>query len=193
VNLIFAIVIFGAGYYFASTKKNHLPPPLPPEYFPPPVPNTLPANTNTHGVVGWMGDESRMADRLEHIDRNQVASDPIYQWAYTVIDGDTAGRITEKHVGDRSRYVELIAANPQKKWIKDPEPNFEDIVVGEKLYLPKAWNPWISEHGVPRRNAPYPPYDAMPAYPTVPSRVFAGYIAWPPERPSTWKAVPFVV
>jgi hypothetical protein len=184
---------FGAGYFYAKGKISfNQSSPAPAGNPPANPPPALPAATQGAYTSGpWFDHESMLSDQLEHLDTHQTASDPIYQWVYTVIEGDTAGRIAEKHVGNRGRYVELITVNPQKKWITNPEINFAEIVVGEKLYLPKSWNPWISKDGVPFRNGPLPPYDHMPAYPALSPGLSAGYAAWPPEDPSYWKVIPF--
>jgi len=122
-----------------------------------------------------------------------MASNPIRQWCYVVKDTDTAGRIAENHTGDRSRYVELLAANPSKKMIFSPEINFADMCVGERLYIPKSWNPWIDQEGnVAGPHGAYPPYAALPAYPPLePNVVSAGYFPWPIENPTTWVPIPF--
>lgn len=88
------------------------------------------------------------------------ATHPDYQWCYVVRDGDSAGSITEMFFGaDQGwRYTELLAANP-KKQIKgkvvtpdgsEDELNFVSLVVGETLFLPRTWNGYIDQTGVPR-------------------------------------------
>lgn len=62
---------------------------------------------------------------------------------YVVVDGDSAIKITRKFLGTGvdSRYKELLAANPQKKQVKDKNknPNFATLFAGEKLNIPKNW------------------------------------------------------
>jgi len=121
-----------------------------------------------------------------------IASNMLHQWCWKVQDGDTAGNLAEQFVGNRSRYVELIAANPSKPQITDPELNFAHIDIGETLFLPKSWNPWIDELG--RRTGkpiPFPPYDKLPPYPVLPmGKLYAGMVPWPPGAPSTWVEIP---
>lgn len=143
--------------------------------------------------LGCIGPENPSPNPTGGKPQKGIASNPIRQWCTVVRDGDTAGRIAEAHTGDRNRYIELIAANPTKKMIRSPEMNFEDLCVGERLFIPKAWNPWIDQEGnASSSKGPYPPYNSMPAYPKIdPNVVSAGYIAWPPESPITWVELPF--
>jgi hypothetical protein len=95
-----------------------------------------------------------------------------YQWCHIVRRGDSAGSIAEKIVGDRQRYLELVAANPQKGAapvvLKDgrTEMNFRDpLCPQERLLIPKAWNPWIDQTGAPRgQKTAWPPFDILPEY-----------------------------
>jgi hypothetical protein len=114
---------------------------------------------------------------------NPTGGDPIagqatalgYQWCHTVRRGDTAGSLAETITSDRRRYLELVAANPQygvatrKTASGGSEINFRDEPQpGDKLKLPKSWNPWIDQNGEPRRIAtPFQPFDTMPPYPVV--------------------------
>lgn len=120
-----------------------------------------------------------------------VASSGLHQWCVDVLDKDTAGRIAEEAVGDRRRYVELLAANPDKAQILVPEANFADLCVGERLYLPRSWNPWMDQRGTPAgKRGPYPPYDKLPAYPVSPiNKVNMGAVPWPPEAPVGWMPI----
>lgn len=122
-----------------------------------------------------------------------MASNAIRQWCYVVREGDTAGRISEIHVGDRNRYVELLAANISKKIVNSPELNFADLCVGERLYIPKSWNPWIDQEGnAAGHKSPFPPYSSLPEYPPTDYNVMsAGYFPWPVESPTTWAPIPF--
>jgi hypothetical protein len=124
-----------------------------------------------------------------------IASSFDYQWCHIVRDGDTAGRIAEKIVGDRNRYVELLAANPSKERIGSPEVNFKTLDAGgsgrkpEMLFLPKSWNPWIDQKGNIRgQKTPFPPYDKL-VYP-APVMTSAGHIPWPPSAPTGWMMIP---
>jgi hypothetical protein len=127
--------------------------------------------------------------------RDGIASNPLHQWCYKVAEGDTAGNIALRFVGNRSRYVELLSANPSKPQITSPELNFSSLCIGERLFIPKSWNPWIDEVGNKRESSiPFPPYDKLPEYPT-PSKdsLNAGLVPWPPEDPKIWAAIPFSV
>jgi hypothetical protein len=82
-----------------------------------------------------------------------TATDPSYQWRWTVVTGDNPSLIAKKITGDDRRYVELIAANPSKPTKGDPSSpystgyNFASLTTGEKLYVPKAWNVYIASDG----------------------------------------------
>lgn len=95
------------------------------------------------------------------------ATHPDYQWCYVVQDGDSAGLIAEKMLGASLawRYVELLAANPQKPTTgdtvspdgSDSELNFVSLEAGERLNVPRTWNRWIDQSGRPSGNPlPYP-------------------------------------
>lgn len=124
--------------------------------------------------------------------RADLASNMLHQWCWKVQDGDTAGNLAERFVGNRSRYVELISANPSKPQITDPELNFAELKVGETIFFPRSWNPWINELGGRTGSPiPYPPYDKLPAYPTlIANKLYAGMVPWPPGSPSTWVEIP---
>jgi hypothetical protein len=125
--------------------------------------------------------------------RTGVASNPLHQWCYVVQPGDTAGNIALRFVGTRERFVELLVANPSKPQITDPEVNFATLCKGERLFIPKSWNLWIDEAGNRRGGPiPYPPYDALSAYP-LPAKntLSAGSVPWPPDAPTGWQAIPF--
>lgn len=112
---------------------------------------------------------------------NPTGGDPIagqasafgYQWCHDVRNSDTAGSLAEAITGDRRRYLELVYANPQYGVAMQPtssggsEMNFRDKPrPGEKIKLPKSWNPWIDQTGAPRRGAvAFAPFDTMPPYP----------------------------
>ena len=122
-----------------------------------------------------------------------VASNLMHQWCMIVQEGDTPGKIADAYTGDRSRYLELLAANISKDLIAMPELNFKELKVGEKLYIPKCWNPWIDQKGnAYREKGIFYPYKNLPPYPKLfPNTLTAGYIPWPPENPSTWVEIPF--
>ena len=126
-----------------------------------------------------------------HPIRNGIASSGLHQWCVDVLDKDTAGRIAEEAVGDRRRYVELLSANPLKPQIMSPEPNFADLCVGERLYLPRSWNPWLDQAGkAAGKKGPYPPYDKLPMYPVSPlNAVSMGSVPWPPDAPTGWMPI----
>lgn len=83
-----------------------------------------------------------------------------YQWCYRVKAGDTAGSITEMFWNEKDgwRYIELLTANPHKLtvgYVVTPDGNgeqldFADLKEGETLYLPRTWNAYIDQTGVPR-------------------------------------------
>jgi hypothetical protein len=101
-----------------------------------------------------------------------VQSHPDYQWTY-VIQGaeESPGAIAEKILGPEQswRYVELLTANPQKP-IKgkvvspnpsDDELNFVSVAMGESLSIPRTWNAWIDETGVPAGKSQHWPAPTM--------------------------------
>jgi hypothetical protein len=63
---------------------------------------------------------------------------------YTVQANDTPMTIAHRFTGNRERYSELIAANPQKGLAAVPRglagpPTFDSLHIGEKINLPHAW------------------------------------------------------
>jgi hypothetical protein len=63
---------------------------------------------------------------------------------YIVQATDTPMTIAHRFTGNRERYSELIAANPQKGLAAVPHglagpPTFDSLHVGEQLNLPRAW------------------------------------------------------
>jgi hypothetical protein len=83
----------------------------------------------------------------------KFATDPAYQWKWTVVAGDNASRIAKQITGDDRRYPELIASNPSKATVGSSSSpystgyNFKTLSVGEQLLLPKAWNVYIASDG----------------------------------------------
>jgi len=60
---------------------------------------------------------------------------------YVVREGDSPMSIAHAVVGDASRYVELISANPTKPLtVAANQPTFETLFVGEHLLLPSSWH-----------------------------------------------------
>ncbi len=60
--------------------------------------------------------------------------------SYVVEAGDYAGKIAQKLVGVASRYLELLAANPQKPTVTvGGVKNFKTLFAGEKLNVPTSW------------------------------------------------------
>lgn len=120
-----------------------------------PAPQTKP---NTYGLLA--ADPMRSPTGSATAPRAGVQSHPDYQWTYVVQDAtESPGSIAEKVLGPEQawRYVELLTANPQKP-IKgkvvtpdpsDDELNFVSLAVGEKIVVPRSWNAWIDETGVP--------------------------------------------
>lgn len=99
--------------------------------------------------------------------RSGIQSHPDYQWTYVVQTADESpGSIATKVLGEAQgwRYVELLASNPHKPTkgkVVTPDPtddelNFTELSVGEKLAVPRSWNPWIDEAGVPSGGKIYP-------------------------------------
>jgi len=108
------------------------------------------------------------------------ASNPIFQWTYTVQSGDSPRLITKKYLGldyvhakDPAlthswdyAYCELIDANvPPESTVGErsnpngrvkadgtvvPPYNFTSLMPGDVLKIPKSWNPWVSETGMPK-------------------------------------------
>jgi hypothetical protein len=105
---------------------------------------------------------------------------------YVVEAGDSPIRITVKLLGpgtDR-RYVELIAANPQKRTVGSPlnpfsgtpQYNFASLLAGEKLNVPLTWSvkvptalPPLPLPAPTPAPAPSPPIAAIPGLPPLPA------------------------
>lgn len=96
--------------------------------------------------------------------RSNVATDLNYPWCVRVRGGDSARNVAERITGDRSRYIELVAANPDiQTTMIDGAVDFTPgaLKVGQRLKVPKSMKPWISQTGDPRGiKRPFPPYDA---------------------------------
>lgn len=138
----------------------------------PSCPPALPVNTfaqsvpNKYGVMG--SDPRRSPTGSDTAPRQGVQSHPDYQWTYVVgSNEESPGAIADKILGPEQgwRYVELLTANPKKEIkgkIVSPDPNvdelnFVSLTLGEKLAIPRSWNPWIDETGVPAgRNNVWP-------------------------------------
>ncbi len=83
---------------------------------------------------------------------------PDVQWwsgPFAPEKGDSLYGLAKTLTGDGRRYVELIAANPEKPTVGDPlNPfstgySFLDLVEGERIRIPKSWNPFLSDAGLP--------------------------------------------
>lgn len=93
-------------------------------------------------------------------------SNPLYQWTYVVVAGDSPILISKRITGIERSYLDLIAANPEKATVGDrlnpfskiPQYNFASMNPGDKLKIPKAWNVFIDETGATNKPAgtPYP-------------------------------------
>lgn len=112
----------------------------------------------------------------------KVQGDPNTQWNYTVVEGDNPSLIARKVFGSdtarapdgRFRWVELVQYNTSKPTVGNaanpygtapsltdltgtPGYNFATLVAGEKIKVPKSWNPWVSSDGFAKGTAePWP-------------------------------------
>lgn len=94
------------------------------------------------------------------------ATTPLYEWAYSIGEGDTAGGIAEAVTGHDVRYQELLLANPALPTVGEAGIYAGDHAwdfapgafrAGVHLLMPIAWNPYIDQTGAPRgRAVPYP-------------------------------------
>lgn len=103
-----------------------------------------------------------------------IQSNPLFQWVAPIASGDSAWAVTTRVFGKDAatpdRLVALIQNNPVEWISKRPMPtvgdpnnpvstgyNFKDLRVGDRLALPKSWNPWVDQTGVGRGGPlPYP-------------------------------------
>lgn len=100
-----------------------------------------------------------------------VQSSPFFRWCYLVKAGDTAGSISQKIVGDSSRYAELLVANPEtpKKGkmgevLGDNAWDFAAgaLAEGTKIFVPQTMNAWVDQLGNAKGGyLPYPPDSRM--------------------------------
>lgn len=100
-----------------------------------------------------------------------VQSSPFFRWCYLVKSGDTSGSISQKIVGDSSRYTELLVANPEiPKKGKMGEVVGNDawdfavgsLAEGTKIFIPQTMNAWVDQLGVVKGGyLPYPPDSRM--------------------------------
>jgi hypothetical protein len=159
------LVAFGLGALtaaLANPRQDQAPAP------PAPRPPALPPPQVTPNAAGLLaGDPLHSPTGSAQAPRAGVQSHPDYQWTYVVRTADESpGSIAAQVLGEAQgwRYVELLASNPQKPTkgaIVSPEPtedelNFVDLKVGEKLAVPRSWNAWIDETGIPSGKSPYP-------------------------------------
>lgn len=146
--LFIGLALFGAAAVGSSPRKNAVS-----------VPSGGKVSVNKWGLVGC--DPFHTPSGSNAPSKQGIATHPDYQWCYVVQAGDSAGSITDMFFGPEEgwRYVELLAANPHKLTkgttvSPDAEPtselNFADMVVGERLYLPRTWNAQIDQIGTPR-------------------------------------------
>ena len=138
--------------------------PAPPAARPPAVPPPA-VNPNAAGFLA--GDPLHSPTGSARAPRLGAQSHPDYQWTYVVQSADESpGSIASKVLGEAQgwRYVELLASNPHKPTkgkivspdATDDELNFTELAVGERLAIPRSWNAWIDETGVPSGGKIYP-------------------------------------
>lgn len=106
-------------------------------------------------------------------------SNPLFQWVYTVANGDSPWLIATGAFGPTApiaRVVELIQNNPVevltgRKMQTKGDPmnpntsgyNFVTLLPGDVLRIPKTWNAWIDQTGKTRgAAAPWPPPTSFP-------------------------------
>lgn len=119
----------------------------------------LPATSNAYGLVGC-DPYHTPSGKTSPVAVSGYATHPDYQWCYRVKAGDTAGSITEMFWNEKDgwRYIELLTANPQKLTVGSvvtPDENgdqldFASLKEGEIIYLPRTWNAYIDQTGVPK-------------------------------------------
>jgi hypothetical protein len=157
------LLFFGLGILagaFASKVREEVKPSAPPSPAQPARPALPPPQTKANAYGLLAADLAHSPTGGSSAPRAGVQSHPDYQWSYVVQSGtESPGSIAEKMLGAEQawRYVELLTANPQKP-IKgkvvtpdpnDDELNFVSLAVGERLVVPRTWNGWIDETGVP--------------------------------------------
>lgn len=106
-------------------------------------------------------------------------SNPLFQWVYTVANGDSPWAIATLAFGPSApiaRVVELIQYNPTevltgRKMQTKGDPlnpntsgyNFVTLLPGDVLRIPKTWNAWVDQTGKARHGAaPWPPPTSFP-------------------------------
>lgn len=101
--------------------------------------------------------------------------DPDINCRWTVEAGDNLSTFAYWITGQGTpaRVGEIIAANPTKKTVGtpgSPSHNFASLVVGEKIYVPRAWNQFISENGGwGSKGVPFPVRPAAEPIPSSPT------------------------
>lgn len=82
------------------------------------------------------------------------ASSPTTQWwTGPFATGDSPWDLARKITADGRRYVELMAANPEKKTVGDPARpfatgySFVSFKIGERIRVPRTWNIYIDQNG----------------------------------------------
>lgn len=74
-------------------------------------------------------------------------------WSGPMKEGDSIWKLAKDITGNGERYVELMAANPEKKTVGDPlRPfatgySFVTLKVGERIRIPRTWNVYVDETG----------------------------------------------
>lgn len=122
-------------------------------------PNLLPKTPNAYGLIGC-DPYHTPSGKVSPVAVPGYATHPDYQWCYRVKAGDTAGSITEMFWNEKDgwRYIELLTANPEKLTVgtvvtpdgTGDQLDFASLKEGETIYLPRTWNEYIDQTGVPR-------------------------------------------
>lgn len=159
------LVAFGVGALVSSFAHPRQPAPACP---PPARLPALPPPATAPNAAGFLaGDPLHSPTGSAQAPRAGAQSHPDYQWTYVVQTAEESpGSIAAKVLGPEQgwRYVELLASNPHKPTkgrIVSPDPvedelNFAELKVGEPLAVPRSWNPWLDETGIPSGKSPYP-------------------------------------
>lgn len=141
----------------AALKKLEVPAGYDPNtmQLPPNVVGTTP-NPTSGGAVVDIGEFSREENGATQptIPKPGFMSFPDTQWwtrAWTA--NDSLDKLAAKVTGSPARYIELVAANPEKKTIGSPGNPFAtgygfiEVQIGEQLRLPRTWNVYIDQLG----------------------------------------------
>lgn len=114
------------------------------------TPVSTPTQTSTPSYPTSDGVPVTQEKRSDLLASDRAPSSPNFQWYWVVTMGQSPALIARKITGKECDYLDLLDANPEKATTGPRvcyKINFNSLMPGETLKLPKSWNPYISVDG----------------------------------------------